>query len=688
MIKLKKLLSVVLVVALVFSVMPMGLFNLTASAATEGYFTYYISNGKAEIDDVSTSISGDVVIPSTLGGYPVTSIGWYAFEGCTGLTSIEIPDKVTSIGDRAFEGCTGLISVSIPDSVTSIGWCSFEDCDSLANIYISDIAAWCNINFEHYSSPLNYAEYLYLNGELVTDVVIPQGVTVIPEYAFSCASLKSVSIPDSVTSIGNYVFKGCTELTSVSIPNSVASMGYGVFYDCTGLTNIEIPNSITSIGDYAFEGCTGLTNVSIPNSVNSIGWSAFNGCTALTSIEIPDSVTSINNLTFYGCTALTKIEIPNSVTSIGWKVFYGCTGLTSISIGNSVTSMGDSAFEGCIGLKSVSIGNGVTSIGDDAFYGCSGLTSISIGNSVTSIGKYAFRGCDSLTSIEIPRSVTSIGDWAFNDCDNLNTITITKHTTNINVYSFSGCDIETVYFKGTREEWNSMAYAEVEEFAKANIICNCEGEHTYTDENDNSCNNCDYVKLDISKIFPDTSNNAWYSNAVRYAVEAGIMTGYDNGYFGTADGIQRQDFLVMLARFDGADLNEYSGGSKFGDVATGSYFEAAVNWGYQNGIVNGYENGNFGVGDMINREQIVTFLYRYAKYKGLNTDVSEQSAQTIKAKYPDFANVSGYASDAVLWAIDRGVISGKNGNQIAPFVGAQRCEVAQIMYNINKNSIF
>ena len=211
--------------------------------------------------------------------------------------------KVTSIGYRAFEDCSSLTSVTIPKSVTSIGGSAFIDCSSLTSVHITDIAAWCRIAFNDYvSNPLIYAHHLYLNGEEIKDLVIPNSVTSIGKWAFEyCSGLTSVTIPNSVTSIGDYAFRDCSGLTSVTIPNSVTSIGDGAFGSCTGLTSVTIGNSVTSIGDGAFGSCTGLTSVTIGNSVTSIGNSAFSGCSGLTSVTIPNSVTSIGNNAFYGC---------------------------------------------------------------------------------------------------------------------------------------------------------------------------------------------------------------------------------------------------------------------------------------------------------------------------------------------------------------------------------------------------
>ena len=260
----------------------------------------------------------------------------YAFQGCTGLTSMTIPDSVTSVGYAAFSGCTGLIKIIGPsDAVSAVA----KQCDSKA----------------------------------IAEIVITSG-TSISDCAFrDCTSLTTVTIPDSVTSIDGSAFSGCTGLTSITIPDSVTSIGFAAFFGCTGLTSVTIGNGVTSIGDNAFWGCSGLTSITIPNSVTSIGSSAFYNCTRLASIS--GSATNVGTVAKQAKPTSFTVNI-TSGTSIGGGAFSGCTGLTSVTIPDSVTHIDDYAFEDCTGLTSVTIPDSVTSIGENAFYNCTGLTSI------------------------------------------------------------------------------------------------------------------------------------------------------------------------------------------------------------------------------------------------------------------------------------------------------------------------
>ncbi len=404
---------------------------LTLPAAVQAQFNYTTNNGTITITGY-TGLGGAVAIPSTITELPVTSIGVYAFQYNTNLTSVTIPNSVTSIGDWAFDRCWRLTSVMIPGSVTSIGNFAFYECGLTSVMIPSSVTSIGGSAFYQCPALTNVTigngvtsigNFAFAHGPRLTSVTIPDSVTSIGDYAFDgCSGLTSLTIPNSVTYIGQYAFAFCTSLSSVTIGNGVTSIGSAVFVECSSLTNITIPNSVTSIGDLAFASCTNLTSVTIPNSVINIAVSAFGGCTSLTEITV-DALNSVyssvdgvlfnkSQTVLIQCPAgkAGSYTIPNSVTYIGGGAFYGSTRLTSVRIPNSVTYIGQNAFASCTSLSSVTIGTGVIGILYGAFSDCTSLTSITIPNSVTAIAAYAFYSCTSLTGVNFQGNAPSFVD--------------------------------------------------------------------------------------------------------------------------------------------------------------------------------------------------------------------------------------------------------------------------------------
>ncbi len=418
-------------------------------------------------------------VPSSLRTVVITggeSIDEYAFRNCANLTSITLPNSVKSLGYYSFSNCEGLTSITLPNSITSIDT-PFAGCFNLTSVHISDLAAWCNIQFSELPLTLSYD--LYLNDVLVTELVIPNGVTSIASYAFEgCNSLTSVTIPDTVTSIGSYAFEWCSSLENLAIGNGVTTIGNKAFIYCPNLTHLTLGSDVTSIGADAFDSAYKLVEICNGSALDittgssdfgEIGYYALNIYTP--TVGESKLHTTTDGYVFYAdetnCYLIayrgneTDLTLPATYEGRVYEIYQcaisNCAELTSIVIPSGVTNIGQSAFASCTNLTSITIPDSVTNIGDSAFAGCTNLTDITIPDGVTSIGQKTFQLCESLTSITIPDKITSIGFGAFHWCG-LQSITIGSGVTSIDLGAFYECtSLNTVYYAGTAEEWDAIS---------------------------------------------------------------------------------------------------------------------------------------------------------------------------------------------------------------------------------------
>lgn len=465
----------------------------------------------------------NITIPNS-----VTTIETGTFENCTGLTSINIPNSVTYIDFGAFSNCTGLADVNIPNSVTFIGQRAFYNCSNLSSDIIipngvTRIGAGTFYNCSKVTSisipssitkiegkidnttpaafagcspkklvwnikNVNETGMGELNTKMLEEVTFGYGVEVLP--SMSGSKITSVTIPNMVKSIDG-TFQNCTELKTATIGNSVTTIGNYTFRGCSSLTSINIPSSVTSIGKEAFKSCSSLKTANISNNVTEFGEAAFCGCSSLTSVNIPTSLTNIGKEVFYGCSNLGNVTIPNQVATIGVRAFRGCRSMSSLTIPASVTSIADEAFADCPGLTSIKVnsGNSIYDSRDNCnaiikkeysvlIVGCQNTT---IPNTVTNISSYAFDGCSNLTSINIPNSVIHIGNYTFRrtglkeiiipddmmhigtefcfGCQNLKNVVFGKNNGDMLDYAFGSCDsIKSVHLKSYIIMYNSNCF--------------------------------------------------------------------------------------------------------------------------------------------------------------------------------------------------------------------------------------
>lgn len=377
----------------------------------DGFFEYSVDNGKATITDFDKNYTGDLIIPATLGGCNVACIGYWAFYGCKGMTSVTIPNTVEFINNGAFADCTNLYEFRVSDE---------------------------NKNYCAYDGVL-------FNKEKTSLIAFPNKKT------------DGYQVPVFVNEIFNAAFYGCCDLKSVKIPDSVKKIGASSFSKCSGLSSIEIPNSITEIPDETFCDCTGLTSIAIPNTVKKIGTSVFENCTELTAVTIPDSVTEIGWEVFYGCSALASISIPDSVESMGGNVLNGTVYYNEknnwkdgiLYCGNHLIRADKNTLSGKIEIR-----EGTKTIAVMAFADCENLTAVTVPEGILEIGYGTFQYCSKLKSVQLPDSLKNIEIYAFDHCSELADITFPD-----NVEGIGWCAIDGTAFYRNESNWeNGVLY--------------------------------------------------------------------------------------------------------------------------------------------------------------------------------------------------------------------------------------
>lgn len=488
---------------------------METQAATEGHYTYTVSNGQATITECDKSVSGNLVIPSTLGGYPVTGIAEFAFSECNLLTGITIPASLINIPDGAFRATRGLTGIwvakdnpvyasdskgvlyskdmkkvlgaplklagtyTIPDGVTEIGKYAFFSCASLTKVNIPETVTKIGMcAFSHCASlktaliPATVTDldgYVFSNCSSLESAVIPEGITIIKSSMFEkCKSLRTVTIPDSVTEIWTFAFSECESLTEINL-SKVKIIGTAAFYECKNLTAVTLGEGLTQIYDSAFQNAEKLASVTLPESLTELGGGAFWGCSSLKSIRIPAGVTTMGSMVFAQCRALEEILVdpanPNYVSD-EYGVLYNKNMTTlmaaprnlsgTYTVADSVTEIEGYAFSNVNNLEEIVMPESITQIGSYAFTSCDKLTHVTIPQGVTVL-ESVFYHCTGLTSVKIPEGVTQLNAYAFGACPNLERIEIPSSVTQIGFKAFVSClKLSEVIYYGSEQQWNAI----------------------------------------------------------------------------------------------------------------------------------------------------------------------------------------------------------------------------------------
>ena len=455
--------------------------------------------------------------------------------------------------------------------------------------------------YEYYNSEISY--YENDNGGItvvkanydVTDVTIPEKINGKP-----------------VNAIGTFGFSNCDKLKSINIPETVETIGAGAFEHCRLLEDINIPKGVTEIDSNTFQNCESIKNLSLEN-ITTIGPAAFKGCINLNNVVISENLEKLYDESFKNCISLKQINLPYGLSYIGAEAFYN-SGLTSIVIPSSVTTMTcyDGTFENCYELKNAVVNAELATIPARLFKNCISLTDIIFPNesTITTCGESAFENCTALENIKLPPQLATILESSFDGCSSLKMVKMPNTLKSILNYAFKNCiSLSEVYFPNTINEISDKAFDDltfdkiVFYGYKGTVVEKYASEHGIK-----------FMPYSFN-TFEDVKNVDWYYNAVKYVYEHKIMSGINSSTFAPDQKLTRGMIVTMLYNME--NHPSVKGTSKFADVQNKNvYFYNAVVWASNNNVVSGYANGKFGPDVNITREQLATILYNYCRYKG------------------------------------------------------------------------
>ena len=399
----------------------------------------------------------EITLPKNL-----ETVGERAFADCANLQKVVFPEGLKAIYTGAFANCTALTSITLPSTLTEMNALAFCYCTALQQVYIP--ASLTKINMVIGPTSNFYGPFEGCSA--LSDVTFETGTTQIPDYLFFETGLQSITIPDTVTSIGGGAFENCDKLAEINFPDSLTAIeGEYAFARCKALTEIVLPKNLETIGLRVFYECVNLQKVVLPEGLKAIKDFAFGYCTSLLDVTLPSSLVELDACAFGGCTSLEKINIPAGLTSVlatgnyAYGPFEGCSALTDVSFGEGITRIPSWLFYKCSGLETITVPETVTVIGSHTFRQCKNLTKITLPAALTAIGEYAFAGSTALTELTLPQGLASLGARAFMECTGLKKITIPKGVSLIGDQMFYGCtSLESVVLSSGVKEILSNAF--------------------------------------------------------------------------------------------------------------------------------------------------------------------------------------------------------------------------------------
>ena len=700
----KRILSIILVLLMSISLMPTIVFAETATSGTcgdnltwnfdEATGTLTIS-GTGDMDDYCwegmTDEYGNVILQYSAPWYQfgdsikaviieegVTSIGSEAFYGVA-ATDVVLPDTIVSIGNYAFS-YADIKSIKLPAALKTIGCGAFYSSD-IEKIYIDDLAAWCEVEL---GGSLSYGVessdlQIFVNGSLVTNLVIPDSVTKINDYLFAdWTGITSVTIPESVKTIGVYAFNGCTSLTNTTIPDSVLRIGDYAFSGCTLLNNIIVPDDVKKIGDSAFSNCTSLESIIIPDSVENIGDSAFYGCTSLENITVPDDIRigsdAFENTAYYN----NEQNWEDNVLYIGKYLIKAKEDIQNCSIKHGTKTICDSAFSYCTSLESIIIPDSVENIGEMAFYNCTSLANITVPDDIR-IGRDAFEYTAYYNNEQNwEDNVLYVGNHLVNSKGIIENYTVKAGTKSISDWGLAFCEMKIVYIPKSVKTIGSAAFLGGKYIEEIGFVAQIKIALSYL--TDVYYEGTESEWNEIEKVVIEEGDDYWFKNATIHFnctnnTEPEPTPTPTPDPEPTPDPTPTPDPEPTPTPDPKPEVEIKDTSKIFADIKENAWYKDYVDYAYSHNIFSGTDKG-FSPDLTMTRAQ---FVQVFANISGVNTDDNN-----VDAGFSDVKKGAWYAS-AVKWASENGIVSGVGNGKFDPNAPVTREQMCVMIVNYVEN---